>query len=381
MTSETDADKLRRRNAELSILNSIAQALNRSVDLDEAVQTALERVADMLGLHTGWVWLLQEKNGRAYLAAAQNLPPALADQPQKMAGNCYCLDTYRQEDLAGAANINVVTCSRLKDLVDGTDGLRYHATVPLYAHGKKLGVLNVASPDWQQLSAADLQLLYTIGDLLGIAVERARLFEQQAELGALSERNRLAREIHDTLAQGLTAVSLQLESADALLETEVDPERVRQAVQHALALTRANLEEARRSVLDLRAAPLADKTLVDALVALAEKAVVPVDLLVVGQERPLARRIESGIYRIAQEALNNVSRHSQAASAAVTVTYGASEIRLAVHDDGVGFNPDAVPPNHFGLTGMNERVKLLDGTLRLESSPSAGTRIEVKIHL
>ncbi len=100
---------------------------------------------------------------------------------------------------------NVVTCSRLKNLVDGTDGLRYHASIPLYAHGKQLGVLNVASTDWRELSQEDLQLLYTVGDLLGIAVERARLFARSAHLGALEERNRLARELHDTLAQGLTA--------------------------------------------------------------------------------------------------------------------------------------------------------------------------------
>ncbi|MBL1127447.1 MAG: GAF domain-containing sensor histidine kinase [Chloroflexi bacterium] len=374
--NETNADKLKRRNAELAILNSIAQALNRSVDLDEAVQTALAQVADLLDLYTGWVWLLRE-NGDSYLAAAQNLPPALAHRPDKMAGTCYCLDTFRAGDLAGAANVNVVTCSRLKGLIDGTDGLRYHASIPLYAHGRKMGVLNVASRDWRQLSAEDLQLLYTVGDMLGIAVERAHLFTQQAALGALEERNRLAREIHDTLAQGLTAVSLQLESADALLEADAAPAKVRQVVQHALALTRANLEEARRSVLDLRAAPLEGRTLVEALAALAEQTAVPVDLLVQGGVRPLPRRLETGLYRLAQEALQNVSRHAQARRAVVELAFRPAEIRLTVADDGVGFDPTAVPPDRFGLIGMNERVRLLNGRLHLQSAPGEGTHIEV----
>ncbi len=376
--NETNADKLKRRNAELAILNSIAQALNRSVDLDEAVQTALAQVADLLDLYTGWVWLLRE-NGDSYLAAAQNLPPALAHRPDKMAGTCYCLDTFRAGDLAGAANVNVVTCSRLKGLIDGTDGLRYHASIPLYAHGRKMGVLNVASRDWRQLSAEDLQLLYTVGDMLGIAVERAHLFTQQAALGALEERNRLAREIHDTLAQGLTAVSLQLESADALLEAAADPPKVRQVVQHALALTRANLDEARRSVLDLRAAPLAEQSLVEALAALAEQTAVPVDLLVQGGARPLPRRLETGIYRLAQEALQNVSRHAQARRAVVELAFQTAEIRLTVADDGVGFDPTAVPPDRFGLIGMNERVRLLNGRFHLQSAPGEGTRIEVSL--
>ena len=382
--SDSDADKLRRRNRELSILNSIAQALNRLVDLDEALHTALGQVADLLGLHTGWVWLLREGErglpGPSYLAATQNLPPALAHNPQRMEGSCYCLSTFQEGDLEGAANVNVVECSRLHGLVDGTDGLRYHASIPLYAHGKKLGVLNVASPDWRRLSAGELQLLYTVGDLLGIAVERARLFGRSAQLGALEERNRLAREIHDTLAQGLTAVSLQLESADAMLEAGADPERVRQYVQQALALTRANLEEARRSVMDLRATPLEGRTLSEALAELARQADVPVQLEVSGS-RPLPPHIEIGLYRVAQEALTNVVRHAQASQVAITLMATPERVEMIIVDDGQGFDLDDVADNRFGLVGLQERVKLLNGRFHLESSPGAGTRLEVTIPL
>ncbi|MBK9054361.1 MAG: GAF domain-containing protein [Chloroflexi bacterium] len=270
MGYDTDKSRLEQRNRELSILNTIANALNSSVKLNDALQAALEHVAGLLDLHTGWVWLLREESEASYLAAALNLPPALSHKPQRMEGTCYCLDTYRSGDLAGAANVNVIECTRLNKLVDGTDGLRYHASIPLYAHGKKLGVLNVASQDWRELSPDDLRLLYTVGDLLSIAVERARLFEASRQLGAVEERNRLAREIHDTIAQGMTAVTLHLESAEALLETGVEPERVQRAIRQALLLTRANLEEARRSVLDLRAAPLEGRTLGEALAELCQ---------------------------------------------------------------------------------------------------------------
>lgn len=381
MSLDEHARKLQRRNVELSIINSMAQALNRSVDLGQTLQTILAQVADLFDLQTGWVWLLREDDNQSYLAAAQNLPPALAHHPHKMEGSCYCLDTYREGDMDGAANVNVVTCSRLKNLVDGTDGLRYHASVPLYAHGKKLGVLNVASADWRQLSPDDLQLLYTVGDMLGIAVERARLFERSAQVGAVEERNRLAREIHDTLAQGLTAVSLQLESADLLLEAEADPKRIRKMVQQALALTRANLEEARRSVLDLRAAPLAGRSLVEALVLLADEAALPIDLLVTGGNQPLPPRVETGLYRIAQEAINNACRHARASQITVKLVATPQLVTLLVEDDGQGFDPDDVAHSRFGLVGLNERVKLLNGRFHIESTPGQGTRIEAELPL
>jgi two-component system NarL family sensor kinase len=380
---ESDADKLRRRNRELSILNTIAEALNRSFDLDEALQAALAQVAELLDLHTGWVWLLREGTKDSYLAAAKDLPPALANNPIRMEGTCYCLDTYRNDDMDGAANVNVVTCSRLKSLVDGTDGLRYHASIPLYAGEEKLGVLNVASPDWRELSPGDLRLLHTVGDMLSIAVERARLFGKSARLGALEERNRLAREIHDTLAQGLTAVALQLESADVMLESGKGSERVRQTVQQALSLTRANLEEARRSVLDLRAAPLEGHSLEEALAILARRqasqAGFKVHFEAVGGNRPLSVRCEVGLYRIAQEALSNIVQHARAAHVLLQLSVTTEAVTMIVEDDGQGFDPAEAAKNRYGLIGMNERVSLLGGQLQIESGPGAGTRLVVTV--
>jgi two-component system NarL family sensor kinase len=381
----SDTEKLKRRNRELSILNAIAEALNREVDLARALHVALAKVAKLLDLRAGWIWLLHEETGDSYLAATLNLPPALANAPHRMEGSCYCLDTFRAGDLAGAANVNVVTCSRLKWLAGGTRGLRYHASIPLYAHGKKLGVLNVASPDWRELSAADLRLLYTVGDLVSIAVERARLFARQAEFGVADERNRLAREIHDTLAQGLAAITLQLETADALLEANASPERAGQAVTQALALARANLEEARRSVLDLRAAPLEGRTLAQALSALADewssKWQVPVNFSAAGGSRPLPMGVEAGLYRIAQEALTNAVRHAAAHTIKVRLTAQPGEVRLSIDDDGQGFDSSLIAKDHYGLVGLNERAHLLGGSLSLQTSAGEGTRVEVTVPL
>jgi two-component system NarL family sensor kinase len=302
-----------------------------------------------------------------------------------MEGWCYCLETFRDGDMAGAANVNVITCSRLKNLVDGTDGLRFHASVPLYAHGKRLGVLNVASADWCGLSDDDLRLLYIVGDMLGIAVERARLFAASEELGATRERNRLAREIHDTLAQGLSAIALQLEAADALLDADAGPAQAQQAVRRALDLARASMDEARRSVLDLRAAPLEGRTLAGALARLVESVNgaggLRASFKTAGAARPLPAAVEAGLFRVAQEAVVNAQRHARAARLVVKLLAAPDRVDLLVYDDGAGFDPERVPAGHFGLAGMAERVRLLGGELRVESAPGSGTRVHATVPL
>jgi two-component system NarL family sensor kinase len=390
-----DAEALARRNRELSILNTIAADLNRELDLRRALETTLRHVADLCGLRTGWVWLL-DAAGEPGLAASLNLPPALACAPERMRGTCFCLDAYRAGHLGGAANVSIITCSRLKNLVDGTDGLRFHASVPLYARGRPLGVLNVASPSWQELSPGELRLLYTVGDLLSIAVERARLFARGAELGALEERNRLAREIHDTLAQAFAGIALKLEAADALLEGEGPPPAgARETVAQALGLARRGLDDARRSVLDLRPAPLDGRGLAAALRELAAEAALAntasaqgagprgleVRVHVEGDDALLPPRVTLGLYRVAQEAVANALRHAGANRLELRLAVAEGSASLAVSDDGRGFSPDGPAPGHFGLVGAGERARLLGGALRVESAPGAGTRLVVEVPL
>src|SRR5215210_7572148 len=383
--SSNNRKDLRRLNHELSVLNAIARELNGSVNLGETLEFTLSQVAELLGLRTGWIWLMNEDSSEAFLAAVQNLPPVLSNDPRRMDGSgyCYCLDTYKRGDLEGAANVNVLTCSRLDGLVDGTGGLRYHASIPLYAQEKKLGVMNVASPGWRSLSPEDLQLLYTVGDLLSIAVERARLFARSTRLGAVEERNRLAREIHDTLAQGLTATALQLESADALLDA--GSEGVHEPLHRALSLTRSNLEEARRSVLDLRAAPLEGRPLSEALKSLVDRWEAETGINArygeVNGSRPLPPRVEAALYRTCQEALTNVARHAGAGRVTVRLVATPDRVRLVVQDDGRGFDASEVPEDRHGIVGMRERAEVLGGTLEVRSGPGEGTRIEATVPL
>ncbi len=400
-TDHQESDSLLRGNRDLAILYAIAGHLNHKIDVHEALQEVLAQVTKLLGLQTGWVWLLDEQD-KPYLAAAQSLPPYLADYPQRMTGSCLCLDTFLEGDLEGAANLDVLRCTRLKNAERENDpsslGLRFHASVPIYAGDTPIGVLNVASEDWRELEAEKLQLLHIIGDQIGLAIQRARLSDEHTQaatrLATIEERNRLAREIHDTLAQGLAAITLQLETADALATRQ--PERAHEAIRRALGLARNNLEEARRSVIDLRAAPLQNRTLPEALEALTREAAQE-GIEIEYHHAPvidfpiLSPRLEAGVYRIAQEALSNVYKHAQAQHISLTLIIESNTLCLYVQDDGRGFLPDDVTQitnalpgtkvDHFGLTGMSERVKLLGGTLGISSEPGAGTCVVTCIPL
>lgn len=379
--STDDRRNLLQRNRELAILRHIAETLNRATDLEAALSDTLQSIVELLQLQTAWVFLLDDRNALV-MAAAQDLPPALAPGCSAWQGGCNCNTLFRSGELKRA--INIVQCSRLAEAEGDRRGLELHASVPLRSEDQMIGILNVASPGSDRFTPDVLALLGSVGYQLGTAIERARLARQAERLAALEERNRIAREIHDTVAQGLTAITLHLEAAEAL--GPADPDKAQRNVRTALALARSNLEEVRRSVLDLRAAPLERHTLSEALDLLLEgftaETNVQASLVADALVARLPSAVEAGLYRIVQEALSNVRKYAGASTVTVRLSRTDGELRLAVEDDGSGFDLAATqrrPDSGFGIRGMAERAHLLGGTLHVCSAPGAGTRIEAVI--
>ena len=383
MSRETTRTELEKKNRELSILNQIANALNREVNLADALQVSMALIVDLFDLNTGWLFLYDEEAVKFYTSSTHNLPPVMTQNPALLRGSCYCQRTYRDGDMQGAANINAISCSRLEDLTEGTEGLRYHASVPLYANEKKLGILNAVSTDWTGFSEDELQLLHTVGDLVSMAIERAQLFQTSIEIGTISERNRIAREIHDTLAQGLAAVALQLEVADSALDSTTNTETVRKAINKALNLTRQNIEEARHSVIELREEPLAESSLAEAVKKLVHHEDIESQIIIesdiAGNTADIPNRVAISLYRVVQEAVNNVIQHANATKLFVMLDAQGQQILLKIKDNGQGFDVTQVPDGHFGLIGMNERVKLLNGTMEVASTPEVGTQLFIRV--
>jgi two-component system NarL family sensor kinase len=254
--------------------------------------------------------------------------------------------------------------------------------------------MNIAGPAFRPLEPEELRLLSTIASQVGIAVERARLAEESTRLVRAEERTRIAREIHDTLAQGLTAIGLDIEGA--LRHLEESPERARERLERALTTTRASLGEARRSVLDLRAAPTDGRPLAEALAGLGRAYTSETGIQVHVQDADdaaLPLRMEAELYRIAQEALANVRQHARATEVEIVLRATPQSVYLSIRDNGVGLDTASDSPSpymgeeqvvgsssgHHGIVGMRERARLLGGRLRVSSRPGRGTTVSVRI--
>ncbi len=234
----------------------------------------------------------------------------------------------------------------------------------------------------EELAAANHQLAETVRENEGL---HAQLITQAREAGVLDERQRMAREIHDTLAQGLTGIITQLEAAEQTRDRSDD---WRRHVDNALALARESLTEARRSVRAVRPEPLETARLPDALTELggrwSARHGVRADVSTTGTPVPLHPEIEVTLLRAAQEALANVARHAAASRVGLTLSYMSDEVTLDVRDDGAGFDavngqPSRDPDGGYGLTAMRQRVNRVGGRLNVESEPGGGTAISASV--
>jgi ligand-binding sensor domain-containing protein/two-component sensor histidine kinase len=224
------------------------------------------------------------------------------------------------------------------------------------------------------------------GLLLGYLVYRWRVLQVEAQFGAvMAERGRLAREIHDTLAQGFVAISVQLELVARLLSgsREAAPKQVLQHLDEARAMVRGSLDEARTSIWDLRSEAVAGdlpSRLRQHCNRISSGSPAKVYLQVKGTYRPVARRIEEELLRIGQEAVANAVRHANATRIEVDLSYDAAQVSLRVADDGDGFQPlpgGSGPEGHYGIRGMHERAQQIDAALIVDSHPGEGTRVWV----
>ena len=255
---------------------------------------------------------------------------------------------------------------------------RSELAVPIKVGGEILGVLDIESAELNAFDEMDLFTAQILADQVAIAIENARLYKETRDMAVLEERNRMAREIHDTLAQGFTGIVLQLEAAEQALGE--DDNKAQEHLDRTRSLARESLTEARRSVWALRPQPLEQLPLAEAVVQEIDKfsqgSGIKTNFDISGERCPLPPDTESALLRICAEALTNVGKHARASKVDVNLAFEGKVVRLSIQDNGVSFDPDAPTEGTFGLIGMRERARLLGGMLVVQSERGKGTLVE-----
>jgi signal transduction histidine kinase len=261
-------------------------------------------------------------------------------------------------------------------------GIRSVALLPLITSSSvQDGLLMIASRRIYGFSRVRLRTYLTIGAQAALVLENIRLIEQAQQAGVSSERQRLARDIHDTLAQAFTSIVMKLEAAEAKMPSDLNA--VQQYLDQARNIARESLTESRRYMWALRPADLEHSSLPEALRRLAERwsqeSGAVASATVTGTPHTLTPEVKVALLRVAQEALTNCRKHARAHEVVMTLSYTNNVVTLNVQDDGVGFEPAHLRPysseqntSGFGLVGMRERVEQLRGTVMVESAPGEG---------
>jgi two-component system NarL family sensor kinase len=240
--------------------------------------------------------------------------------------------------------------------------------------------MNLTGPKWRRLSKGELRLLETIALQAGATIERMRLAGEGARLARIEERTRLAREIHDTLAQRLTAIALHLEGALKHLDGSSD--RARGELARALDVAREGIGEARGSMQSLRGATRAGEPIAHGLESLARSFTsrTGVQVRVQAAQFDLPASVERELLAIAKEALTNVDKHAHATAVAISLTKRGDRVTLQVHDDGVGYRRSSRVSGQ-GVIGMRERAQLAGGSLKIAGARGRGTTVAVTVPL
>jgi signal transduction histidine kinase len=367
---------------ELTVLFETCRILGTTLDLNLLLHDAIEKIVTLVEPVVAGTIFLFDAEEEALVARAQYqradavLAPDLNERARALAQRA-----YETRDLA----------------YEAADRETAVLALPLLSGDKVMGAIGLAHAG----PFSNLAVLQTLARQLVIAVENAQLYERVQEKEELrgellervvaaqeEERKRLARDLHDQTGQTLAGLAMGLHSVKTMMDN--NPNMAGERLQELERMSAGAVDDLRQMIADLRPAQLDDLGLVPALREMANRAAersqMQVEVNASEPRRRLRAEVETILYRLAQEALNNAARHSHARHVTITLKFSGEDVTLDIRDDGVGFVPEAViktqaPRRAWGLLGMQERVMLVGGTLDIRSAPGKGTRLLAHIPL
>jgi PAS domain S-box-containing protein len=376
----------RRRIAES--LGDMLSVLNSNQPLDQVLDHIAVQAGRLLDNQAVAIYRLQGEDGTLSIQAAQGLPGdvvaetdiPIGEEALRRAMECRQPVTVPDVADAPAGDKDLALDARRQRLV-ASWAKRYRTllAVPIVVKDQIYGGILLYYVEPRAFSADEVELAVVFGDQVALAIENARLREHIEHAAAIAERERLARELHDAVTQTLFSACMIAEALPRVWGQY--PEEGQRGLEELRQLTRGALVEMRTLLLELRPAGLVEKpldTLLDHLTAaVTNRTRIPITLSA-QVEHLLPPDVQIALYRIAQEALNNVVKHAQASRASMDLQCRPEKVVFRVRDDGGGFDPEDVLPDHFGLSIMRERAESIGAILEITSRPGAGTQVMVE---
>jgi len=374
---------------QVDALKSALDTLAMEPDPDQLVAHILRTLVEQFGAHSASVWRRGLADGTVGIEFVFEDGRLIPKTDPRFAGLDLVLpmediwpwpEVFRSGEPSVIEDIRTVPPFPLRDRLLPL-GIITVLLVPMMIAGRLEGAIGLRFKQRRLFQTEQVELAQALTNQAMLMIRLAELSAQGREAAVVGERNRIARDIHDTLAQGFTGIIVQLEAAEDASRRGLAGE----AEQHVITarnLARESLSEARRSVQALRPQPLEEGGVTNALRVLFEKLTAGValqaDFKVSGAPRALPAEWEENLFRIAQEVLTNALRHAQASRIVATIAFRSDDVRLEFADDGRGFDP-AARSEGYGLLGMRERVDVMGGHMAVRSSRGGGTTVSIRL--
>lgn len=369
----------RRHNKQLRVINEVSRKISSFLSLDELLPYVVDTLQETFQFDCVRIFLAEPHHQEMVLSARAGACQSTSRSRQQVNG----LPIISWVAHSGSPYLSGDMARNPGGVWDLEPASEYtHLTVPIKIGSVLLGVLDLCYHKPKTFDEIDLFVIQPLADQLAVALENARLTLELRDMAVIEERNRIAREIHDTLAQGFAGISMNMDVAKQALRGGDLPE-LEDLLERTHALAREELNQARRSVQAMHPQieifdPI-EELLRKELEQVSKSMGITVTLEVTGEQRPVHPDVKLALLRICQEALNNVKKHARAGKVQACLSFKPHSIELTVQDNGVGFSPHGTSGTSFGLICMSERARLLGGKLLVNSEKGKGTEIRVEL--
>lgn len=373
--------RVQERTHALSSLLEISYNLAENLELQSLLQVLLDQLDVFIGYDGAAVCL--SENGELQTAASRGQRPLIMENRLEGEVDRILQDYWKKTGWVGPirSNFNNPFLDEQAKGIEDESAPSWMA-IPLKLYDQFMGMIILSHNDPEYYTARHEQLVMVVANQAAVTIENARLYQQGRNLAVLQERQRLARELHDSVSQALYGIALGAKTARAQLNKE--PAKAADPLEYVLSLSDAALTEMRALIFELRPESLENEGLLAALDRQAQvlRARFKIDVKTEwSQEPPLSLPMKEVLFRVTQEATNNTAKHAAAKNVSIQLHQDDGQVILEIKDDGQGFDVNETFPGHLGLQSMRERIEQVGGSFKIDSRPGQGTFVRAAVPL